>query len=237
MQRIFLENLDENTQNLLLKDHEIIHQLTKVLRIKIWEKIILFNGKNNLDYIFEIKNIAKREIEISQVSQNENHSEIDFELTLYNALPNKLEKIEFIIQKATEIGFTKFVFFSSQRSQKLNISENKYIRLQKIIIEAAEQSGRSKIPELIIQENSVLEKLPEWKNIFFHTQNQNSSSIKQLQLTDEKYINLFVWPEGGWDEKEVELLEKSMERIHLWNRILRTETTWITTGFYIIQSK
>lgn len=103
MQRILLENIDENTQNLVIKGHEIVHQLTKVLRVKKGEKIILFNGKINIDFIFEIKNIAKREIEVSKLSQEENASEINFELTLFNALPNKLEKIEFIIQKATEI--------------------------------------------------------------------------------------------------------------------------------------
>lgn len=237
MQRIFLENLDENTQNLIIKDHEIVHQLTKVLRVKNGEKIILFNGKNNIDFIFEIKNIAKREIEVSKLFQEENHSEINFELTLYNALPNKLEKIEFIIQKATEIWFTKFVFFSSKRSQKLNISENKFTRLQKIIIEAAEQSGRSHIPEIVIQEESILENIPEGENIFFHTKNHNSQSIKDINITNKKNINLFVWPEWGWDETEVSLLEKSMPRVHLGNRILRTETTGISTGFYIIQSK
>lgn len=237
MQRIFLENIDENTQNLVVKDHEIVHQLTRVLRVKNWEKIILFNGKNNIDFIFEIKNIAKREIEISKISQEENHSEINFALTLFNALPNKLEKIEFIIQKATEIWFTKFVFFSSKRSQKLNISENKFTRLQKIIIEAAEQSGRSQIPEIIIQENSILDNLPNWENIFFHTKNDNSQPIKNIDIQKKQNINLFVWPEWGWDDSEVEFLEKNMSRVHLWNRILRTETTGITTGFYIIQSK
>jgi RsmE family RNA methyltransferase len=49
-------------------------------------------------------------------------------------------------------------------------------------------------------------------------------------------INLFVGPEGGWSKNEVEILEKNTSRIHLGNRILRTETTWIVTGFYIIQS-
>ena len=103
MQRIYLEELDENSTNISIKDHEIIHQLTKVLRIKLGDEIILFHGKNNIDYIFKVTDIAKREIHIEKVSQNENNSEIDFELALYNALPNKLEKIEFIIQKGSEI--------------------------------------------------------------------------------------------------------------------------------------
>jgi 16S rRNA (uracil1498-N3)-methyltransferase len=118
---------------------------------------------------------------MKKISEQENTSEIDFELTLYNALPNKLEKIEYIIQKGTEIGFTKFCFFRTDRSQKLVISDNKKIRLEKIITEAAEQSGRAIIPEIIISDDFDINNLPEGKNIFLHTQNQNSHDLKSIE--------------------------------------------------------
>ena len=124
-------------------------------------------------------------------------SEIDFELTLYNALPNKLEKIEYIIQKGTEICFTSFVFFRSQRSQKLVLWDNKIQRLEKIIIEAVEQSGRAKIPKLNIQEDFDFNSLPEGKNIFFHTKNQNSSDLNSISKKSWDKINLFIGPEWG----------------------------------------
>jgi RsmE family RNA methyltransferase len=66
-----------------------------------------------------------------------------------------------MLQKGTEIGFTKFCFFRTERSQKLNLSTNKIQRLEKIIIEAAEQSGRAKIPELIFEEDFDIEHLPQ----------------------------------------------------------------------------
>lgn len=236
MQRIYLENTNLSQENITLKDKELVHQLTKVLRVRIWEEISLFNGVNNSDISFKIIEIWKKEISLERVWENKNNSEIDFELSLYNALPNKLEKIEYIIQKGTEIGFTQFNFFRTDRSQKLVISDNKLIRLEKIITEAAEQSGRAIIPQINILDNFNINNLPEGKNIFFHTQNENSSDLNSISKQPWEQINLFVWPEGWWSEKEVEILEQNTSRIHLWNRILRTETTWIVTGFYIIQN-
>lgn len=236
MQRIYLLDADLSQENIILKDKEIVHQLTKVLRARIWEQISLFNWKEEIDFIYEIIEIGKKEIVLQNKSQQTNTSEIDFELSLYNALPNKLEKIEYIIQKGTEIGFTKFNFFRTDRSQKLVISDNKMIRLEKIITEAAEQSGRAVVPEINILDNFDISNLPDGKNIFFHTQNENSSDLKSLSKKPWDIINLFVGPEGGWSDKEVDILEKNTTRIHLGNRILRTETTWIVTGFYIIQN-
>ena len=236
MQRIYLHDRKVFEENLSINDKEIIHQLTKVLRVRVWEEVTVFNWKINTDYIYKIIEIWKKELILQQVTERKNNSEIDFHLSLYNALPNKLEKVEYIIQKWTEVGFTEFNFFRSDRSQKLIISENKKIRLEKIIIEAAEQSWRSIVPKINIYDTFDLDNLPDWKNIFFHTQNENSSDLKSISKLLPQQINLFVWPEWGWSSNEVETLEKKCDRIHLWNRILRTETTWIVTGFYIIQS-
>jgi len=61
--------------------------------------VIFFDGNDNYDYIFKVKNILDKSIEFEQIDRKENNSEIDFELNLYQAIPNKLEKIEYIIQK------------------------------------------------------------------------------------------------------------------------------------------
>lgn len=235
MQRIYLSDFDSQSEIIQIKDTEIIHQLTKVLRSRIGDKISIFNGKDSQDHIFEIIELAKREISIKKESHLENNSEISFELSLYNGMPNKLEKVEYMLQKGTEIGFTKFCFFRTERSQKLNLSPNKIQRLEKIIIEAAEQSGRAKIPELIFEEDFDIQHLPEWENIFFHTKNDKSIEINKIDPKIDSKINLFVGPEGGWSDSEVEILETQTHRVHLGNRILRTETTWIVTGFFLIQ--
>ena len=62
-------------------------------------------------------------------------------ITLYQALPNKIEKIEYILQKGVEVGIGKFVFFRSDFSQKLVLSDTKKVRLRAIVREAVEQCG------------------------------------------------------------------------------------------------
>lgn len=234
MQRIYLPDTNIFEKEIIISDPNLLHQLTKVLRIKNGFQLAIFDGNQAVNRVFEVINIEKKSIHLSFLYQQENNAEIDFQLCLYNALPNKLEKIEYIIQKGTEIWFTSFVFFRSERSQKLILWENKIQRLKKIIAEAAEQSGRAILPELDIREKFDFHTLPEGKNIFFHTQNEKSSDLKSIEMSPGDKINLFVWPEWGWSDSEVEILEINTSRIHLWNRILRTETTWITTGFFLI---
>ena len=235
MQRFYVDSdlLWKNEYNII--DMDILFQLIKVMRVKKWDKLVLFNGFYEIDYVYKIIEIKKREIILNFIEQIEKDSEINLDLVLYWAFPNKIEKIEYILQKWVEIWFKKFVFFKSQRSQKLNLSENKIIRFNKIMIEATEQSGWNILPELIFEDKLDLN--IKWNNIFFHTENNNSKKLKDIQLNFTQPINLFVWPEWWFDEKEIETFNKNkFQNIHLWNRILRTETVWIVVGFYIIHN-
>jgi len=238
MQRFYISDLNTTDFNFSIKDKEIIHQLTKVLRIKVWENIIFFDGSDSFDYIFRIKNILDKSIDFEQVWREENKSEIDFELNLYQAIPNKLEKIEYIIQKWVEIWIKNFVFFRSERSQKLIMSDNKFERLQKIAIEAVEQSWRLHVPEIVFLDKYDFSPLIKNQNIFFHTISENSKLIQKTKIDYDNTINLFVWPEWGFSDDEIKKFKNMFfEQVHLWDRILRTETTWMVTSFYIIQNR
>ncbi|MCP4523625.1 MAG: 16S rRNA (uracil(1498)-N(3))-methyltransferase [Candidatus Gracilibacteria bacterium] len=237
MQRIYLENLKSDEEQIILTQADILHQLIKVLRVRLGEKICFFNGQDSTDYLFEITELEKRKIICNKLQEESNNSESNISLHLYNSFPNKLEKIEYILQKGTEVGFTEFHFFHSERSQKLNLSENKIIRLEKIIIEAVEQSGRSIVPQLFFHDHLDFSDFKNQNNVFFHTQNNKSKGLRDLNLTTENNINLFVGPEGGFSEEEVIGFEDhNFYRIHLGNRILRTETTGMVTGFFILQN-
>ena len=235
MQRFYISDLNTTDFNFSIKDKEIIHQLTKVLRIKIWESIIFFDGSDSFDYIFRVKKIFDKSIDFEQVWREENKSEIDFELNLYQAIPNKLEKVEYIIQKWVEIWIKNFVFFRSERSQKLIMSDNKLERLQKIAIEAVEQSWRLHVPEIVFLDKYDFSPLIKNQNIFFHTKNENSMSLKELNLW--KNINLFVWPEWGFSDEEIKNFEKLwFKKVYFsWN-ILRTETVWVVVWFYFLNN-
>lgn len=238
MQRFYYPKLKTTNYTLVINDFNLIHQFIKVLRIKISERIIFFDWIDKYDYLYEIKEIYNKEIILEQVWRNINNSEIDFELNLYQSLPNKLEKIEYIIQKWVEIWIKNFIFYRSDRSQKLFINEKKQERLFKIMIEAVEQSNRNIIPELLIIDKFDLTLLKNDENIFFHTKDDNSILLKNLDFDYNKTINMFVWPEWWFSDTEVNNFRKIFwKKIFLWNRILRTETTWIVVWFYIIHNK
>ena len=238
MQRFYFPDLEKSDDSITIKNKELINQLTKVLRVNIWEKLSFFNWTDNLNFIFEIISIDKREVYLEKLEDKENKSEIEFDLNIFAALPNKLEKIEYTIKKAVEVWVSWFYFFRSERSQKLNLSENKISRLNKIIIEAVEQSGRSRIPELIIDDNINIEDFKDNQNLYFHTNLEDSKLLKEVNFEYDKWINLFVWPEWGFSDNEIDIFSNLwFNKISLWNRILRTETVWEVSSFYIIQNK
>lgn len=231
MQRFYKPNLEKK---FFIDDREFKNQVLKVLRWKINDDFIFFDGKNDKDFVYKLYDIQKDKLFFEKISEIEKKSEINFELNLFASLPNKIEKIEFIAQKATEIWVTNIYFWKSERSQKIFLNENKIERIKKIILEAVEQSGRNKIPEFKIFEKIDLEKI-DWKNIFLHTKNENSKNLKDINFAEK--INIFTWPEWWFSDQEVKFFEeKNWERIYLWDRILRTETAGIVTSFFIIQN-
>ncbi len=238
MQRFYFETLESTDSSITIKNPDLLNQLNKVLRVNVWDKLAFFNGVENIDYIFEIISVNKREIYFEKSWEIEKNTEIDFDLNIFWSLPNKLDKIEYIIGKWVEVWISNFYFFRSKRSQKLILSENKITRLKKIIQEAVEQSWRSRIPELIIEEDINIENFKDNENVFFHTEDSNSSSLKDIKLDYKKWINLFVWPEWGFSDEEIDTFTKlKFKKVHLWNRILRTETVWVVAGFFIVQGR
>ncbi len=236
MQRFYLEDLNTTNFNFVLKDLDLIYQIWRVLRSKPWDRLILFDGKDLWDYIFEIKEIKKNEIILEQVNRIEKKSEINFELNLFQAIPNKMDKIEDIIKNWTQIWVSNFLFFRANRSQKLVISDKKIERLKKIIIEAVEQSNRNFIPWLVIWEKPNFVNL-EWKNYFLHTKNNDSKLLKDIKINSWEIVNLFIGPEWGFDEDEIwKFWRNNFESLYLWERILRTELAWISSAFYLIQN-
>ena len=234
MQRFYYPTLN-NLEIISIKDqNEIFHQLTKVLRSKIWDEVIFFDWNNYIDHIYTIDSIEKNNIILKLKEKITKNSENNINLNLYQSLPNKQEKIEFIIQKWVEVWYNYFYFFKSDRSQNLKITENKIERFKKIIIEASEQSWRNIIPQLFFIEKLSLENI-KWENLYFHTDKNKAKKLKELDIKSWK-INIFVWPEWWFSEKESKIFEKNnLTKINLWDYILRTETTWIVVGFYLMQ--
>lgn len=240
MHRFYFSFAVDNQENIVLKDKDFLNQVLNVLRSKVWDSIILFNWKDNKDFVFKIIEISKKEIILDLVEIIDKNSELNINLNIFQSLPNKLSKIEYILQKWVEVWITKFTFFRAERSQKISLFWGKLSRLNKIIIEAVEQSWRNIIPELIVNDDNISNQISNINNsstnLFFHTKNENSISLKEVNFIEIKEINLFIWPEWWFSDKEIETLKKSnFKNVYLWNRILRTETVSIVVWFFIWQ--
>lgn len=234
MQRILIKTNNLSDKKLIIKDDGIYNQIIKVLRAKIWYEVIFFNWEKNIDFKYKIIQINKKDIIFWFVWKIEKPIE-DKKLILYQALPNKIEKIEQIIQFWTQIGFSEFIFFKSKRSQKINLSSNKLQRFEKIIKESIELSNRNIIPNINFLDKIKIKNI-YWNNLFFHTDLHKAKKLKELKLDLTKNINIFIWPEWWFSEDEIIEFEKNnFVKVNLWNNILRTELAWIVVWFYFSQ--
>lgn len=229
MHRFYNPNV-KGEKNFTLEEVEIIHQITKVFRSNVWDEYIFFNGKEYTDYIYKLEEIEKKKLVFSLVKEIKK-SNIENDIHLYQAIPNKTQKIEYIIQKGVEIGINSFIFFEAERSQKLHLSENKIERYVKIAIEALEQSNGNILPHI-----EFMKELPEimGENILFlHTDIKKAKSLKEAKNIGTG-TQIMVGPEGGWSEREVEeFTKKKYTQVYLWERIMRTETVSSVVAFYI----
>ncbi|MCX7589665.1 MAG: 16S rRNA (uracil(1498)-N(3))-methyltransferase [Patescibacteria group bacterium] len=206
----FFYDFDLTKNKVLIQDKEIIHQIKKVLRLKVGKEIFLFNNKNQ-EALVKIKNFDNGMILAEILNVYEINREPQKEVNLYVAILKK-ENFEIVCQKTTEIGVSNIIPIITEHTVKLNL---KYERLERIIKEAAEQSGRTKIPNILKIEkfNEVVSKVNQNDlNLLFDPQGQNFKEVLQFISTHNK-INVFIGPEGGWSENEIVLAKQNNFKI------------------------
>ena len=214
-----------------ISEKQLYHQLTRVLRARVWQEVIFFDGKTLEDHIYSMIHIDKNSVSFKRKEIISKNSELLTDLILYQASPNKLSKFETIVQKCCEVGYKKIVFFESERSQKLVISDNKKERLNKIAIEAVEQCWGNITTD--IEYRSSLWDLWDAESLICHTQEHDNARLRDI--IPEKIINIIVWPEGGFSDEEI--MNIGAKKIHLWDRVLRCETVGEVVWFYFSQKK
>lgn len=237
MQRIYLPKTDF-LDTLKISDVEIHHQLTRVLRSRVWDEIIFFGGKKQKDHVYTISAIDKKSIEFEKKEVIKKDTELPLNLHLYQAFPNKLSKLEYIIQKCSEIGYSSITFFSSEHSEKRGVSEAKEDRLRRISIEAIEQCGGNIIPEIIFWDD--ITDLKSGKKILSIVCDPTSEAkeISKISMKSYSDVHVFVGPEGWFSEDELLACNKrGFHRVSLGERILRCETVGEVVGFFISQKK
>lgn len=205
-------------------DNSANHHLTKVLRLKTSDSIILFNGEGGEYSAQLLIDNKKTYAEIHQYHDINNESPLD--ITLLQGI-SKGERMDIAIQKAVELGVKKIVPVFCQRSVvnlKQDRAEKKHQHWQGIVINACEQSGRTVLPTLeppIKLINYLSNTLDGFKLTLDPTARQHLNTLK---LTDNK-LTLLIGPEGGLTDDEIALAaNKEFNGIALGPRVLRTET-------------
>ena len=216
----FLENLSLNLVDKLDKSQS--HYILKVMRLKIGDNISLFNMSG--EWEAKILNISKTIVEFKvtqQLRQKENSKELWLAFS-----PIKSNYFNFMIQKATELGVTKFfpIIFDRTVVRKINKE-----RLNKILIESSEQSNRLIVP--IIEDPKTLNEFLNLNNfeLIFTDLNSKNTKIDTSKLSN-KPICIIIGPEGDFSESERQkiLSYKGVQPIKINENILRSETAVIS---------
>ena len=198
------------------------HYVSKVMRIKESEVFSLFN--NNGEWEAKILGISKSIVEFNvtkQLRQKENLKELWLAFS-----PIKSNYFNFMIQKATELGITKFLPIIFDRTIVRKINKE---RLEKVIIEAAEQSNRIQVPNIEDPQNlrNFLDKNDV--DLIFTDLNSDNNKLDLKKLSN-KPTCIVVGPEGDFSETEREeiLSYKGVQAIKINENILRSETAVIS---------
>lgn len=223
--RFFSDNIDADSDTILIDGEDAKH-ITSVLRMKKGDKAIICD-KNSTDYLCELESGDKSFVEFRVIESRRNCAEPDVEITLYQAVP-KNDKLDFIVQKATELGATRIVPFISKRcvsKPDSKSAEKKVQRLQRICYEASKQCGRGIIPEIMpfTDFKSAVNSIEDDTTalIFYEC---GGEKIKNIDLSKKK-IAIFIGSEGGFEKEEVDFaVSKGFISAYLGERILRCET-------------
>jgi len=225
-------NQIEEKKIIILNDD--VNHIKNVLRLNILDNIEVCNKDTGDNYNCQISNISNNQIECEIINKIDSITEGNVKIDVYQGLP-KFDKMEFIIQKGTELGVTNFIPVKFNRCiVKIDKKdeEKKLSRWQKISEVASKQSGRDIIPniEKIVGVKDICDIINKYDIVLLAYEQEKDNYIKneleKIKNTKMSFnIAIVIGPEGGIEEKEVEILKNAGAKvISLGKRILRTET-------------
>ncbi|GAB3782994.1 16S rRNA (uracil(1498)-N(3))-methyltransferase [Dyella agri] len=201
--------------------------VARVLRLAAGDPLTLFNGDGS-DYTATITSVGKREVLVRVQDQQVVDRESPLRLTLAQGVARG-EKMDLIVQKATELGVARIVPLLTERAEvKLDAAraEKRLAHWRAVAASACEQCGRARLPEILPAQT-----LPVWlasldgdAAMRLALLPEAAVSVRELRAADAGAL-LVVGPEGGLGERDVALLgESGFTGLRLGPRILRTET-------------
>ncbi len=235
LHRFFCPEPVGNRTELSIRSSALVNQLRRVFRLKIGEEIVIFDGSGS-DYKAAIARFDGADcVVLEHLSSSPSRYMPKQKIYLAAALIKK-DHFELVAEKATELGVTDIVPIMAERSEKKALNQE---RLQKIVTEASEQSGRGDVPRLH-DIMSLTECLIELKNtnqslreIVFHP-DETPWQPSDKPSGDES-VAVFIGPEGGWSDDELALFHKNGVILKsLGSQILRAETAVIAALTVVI---
>lgn len=236
MHWFYVENSQIGENSIRITGSDVNH-IKNVLRMEKGERIVICNGEGT-DYFCEIETIEADHIVAKIMEMNDTQSELQTKIYLFQGLPKK-DKMELIIQKTVELGVFEIIPVAMKRCvtkiEDKKKEQKKLERWQAIATAAAKQSGRGRIPKihkvLNFDEAIAYAKELEYGLVPYELAEGMKQSHAQInEACKHKSIAVFIGPEGGFDENEIEkVLSAGLHPISLGKRILRTETAGLTT--------
>ncbi len=224
MTRFFVDPEVLDGQTVILTGENAAH--AKVLRLKAGEEVLLCDGGGRE----ALCRVTDSEMTLEVLSCQESKTEPAVSVSVYMAFP-KADKLEHVIQKATELGAAEIVAFPTSRCVSRPDEKSlrkKLERWQKIAASAAEQSGRGRIPQVVVlgSYKEALSRAAQAKCAILLYENERATTLKMaLEAEPLTTVSILSGPEGGLEEKEVEQAkEAGLQICTLGSRILRCET-------------
>lgn len=235
--RFFIEGreaeLGSDFRITLGQNDEILDQLTKVLRVREGDNLVLLDTANQFGdtpdvFSYEVSLAHKKEVGLKFISKERCENELGFELELVLCMPNKPDKLSLILQKAVELGVSAVRIAEGDNSQMKH--DLKPVRMARIMKEAAEQSERAFIPTVSFEGKlcSFLGALNESdrESVFIAMERMDEGGV--YDFSGEGKCMIVVGPEGGFSDAEKSFVSaQELKTFTLGKRILRMETAAI----------
>ena len=223
----FFVNSEQIQNNKVKIQGQDAKHISSVLSMKNGEKLYINNKENEEKFLAEIENIQKDEINCLLLDKVDS-VESDIKVTLFQGMP-KADKMEYIIQKAIELGIYEIVPIE-MKNCIFKLKDNKKIeRWQAIAESAAKQSKRNIIPKIRNAEkiSNIKNEIKDYDLVLIAYEDENKTTLKKVLKNRNNLSNIaiVIGPEGGIDKSEVdELTQNGAISASLGKRILRTET-------------
>lgn len=227
MHRFFIPDLRIKDRLATVTDERLIHQIRRVLRLRPGQELTLFDGVDAVNHVMEILEFGSKGIQLHLLGDEKNDLEPRRIVHLYQAIPKKAALFDLMLQKGTEIGAAHFHPLITSRAENAPLS--KLPRRRSIVIEAAEQCGRPKIP-LLHSPITFAEAIQKAIHPYLAYEFAKRKSLTDFWPTIQKQseVSVFIGPEGGFTNDEINDAEAlSIPIFSLGKRILRVETASI----------